>query len=201
MKLPPPSENGGMALERAIKNRRTVRAFTAESLGVNHLSQLLWSGQGITGSRGVGRAAPSEGALFPTDVYVVTGPSAVQGLDAGVYHYEPPAHAVSLLDEGDRRQALALASSAQMWMAEAPVSLVISAEYSRITGKYGQRGVRYAIMEAGHIAQNIFLMAEALALGAGIVGAFDDERVARTLGLPRGHEPLLIMPVGYKRRR
>ena len=201
MKLPPPSESGGMALERAIKNRRTIRSFAREGLSLTQLSQLLWSGQGITGNRGFERAAPSGGALFPMDVYVATGPSAVQGLKAGVYHYEPPAHAVRLVYEGDQRQALARASFAQQWMAEAPIDLVISAEYRRITGKYGQRGVRYAVMESGHIAQNIFLMAESLGLGAGIVGAFDDETVARVLRLPRGHEPLLIMPVGHKRRR
>ena len=190
-----------MALERAIKNRRTVRAFNPEGLSLKQLSQLLWSGQGITGSRGGERAAPSGGALFPMDVYVATGSGAVKGLNAGVYHYEPPAHAVSLASEGDRRRELAQASFAQQWMAEAPISLVITAEYGRITGKYGQRGIRYAVMEAGHIAQNIFLMAESLGLGAGIVGAFDDERVTRTLELPRSHEPLLIMPVGHKGSR
>ena len=201
MKLPLPSESGGIALERAIKNRRTVRAFTSEGLSIEQLTQLLWSAQGITEDKGFKRAAPSGGALFPMDVYAALGESAAQDLKAGVYHYEPRAHAVSLVFEGDQRQALAQASYFQQWMAEAPLNLIITAEYNRINIKYGQRGVRYAIMESGHIAQNIFLMAESLGLGAGIVGAFDDERVARVLGVPSSHEPLLIMPVGFKRRR
>lgn len=94
---------------------------------------------------------------------------------------------------------MAEASLSQKWMARAPLNLMITAEYSRICGRYGERGVRYAMIEAGHIGQNIFLQAEALGLGAGIVGAFQDERVIKTIKIPSNHEPLLIMPVGYKR--
>jgi SagB-type dehydrogenase family enzyme len=84
-----------------------------------------------------------------------------------------------------------------MWMATAPINLVITAEYSRVMGKYGKRGVRYALIEAGHIGQNLFLQAEALGLRAGIVGAFHDKEVAEVMNLPPSHEPLLIMPIGY----
>ena len=82
-------------------------------------------------------------------------------------------------------------------MARAPINLVITAEYSRVAGKYGNRGVRYAMIEAGHIAQNLFLQAEALGLKAGIVGAFHDKKLIEILKIPRTHEPLLIMPAGY----
>jgi SagB-type dehydrogenase family enzyme len=85
-----------------------------------------------------------------------------------------------------------------MWMAKAPVSVVITSEYSRITSKYGERGVRYAMIEAGHVAQNIFLQAEALGMGAGIVGAFHDKDVIQVMKIPLSHEPLLILPIGYK---
>ena len=95
-------------------------------------------------------------------------------------------------------ETLAKASLHQVWMADAPVNIVITAEHRRITGKYGDRGVRYAMMEAGNISQNMFLQAEALGLKAGIVGAFDDRTVNKTLKAPKAHEPLLIMPVGYK---
>jgi SagB-type dehydrogenase family enzyme len=84
---------------------------------------------------------------------------------------------------------------------KAALNLVITAEYSRITLKYGERGIRYAIIEAGHMGQNIFLQAEALGLGAGIVGAYDDREVIRVLKIPKSHEPLLIMPVGHKSKR
>ena len=92
---------------------------------------------------------------------------------------------------------MARAALSQMWIARAPVSLVITAEYNRVGVKYGERGVRYAMIEAGHIGQNLFLQAEALGLKAGIVGAFHDTKLNKILNLPRAHEPLLIMPVGY----
>ena len=82
-------------------------------------------------------------------------------------------------------------------MASAPIHLVITAEYQRITGKYGQRGIRYAFIEAGHIGQNIFLQAEALGLKAGIVGAYHDEKLIEIMAIPRKHEPLLVMPIGH----
>ena len=100
--------------------------------------------------------------------------------------------------KGDKREDLALASLRQMWMSRAPVTFVIAAEYRRITGKYGKRGIRYAHIESGHLGQNIFLQAGALGLACGIVGAFDDGRVIKAAGLPPSHEPLLLMPVGYR---
>ena len=200
MKLPEPRTEGRFSLEKAINDRRTVRSFTSQPIALEQFSQLLWAAQGVTGGRGLKRTAPSAGALYPMDIYAVVGTNGIEGLKAGVYHYEPTDHAVSFVTEGDRRNALATAALSQMWMAKPPLNIVLAAEYDRITLKYGKRGVRYAMIEAGHIGQNIFLQAEALGLGAGIVGAFDDEDVIRVLKIPRSHEPLLIMPLGHKRR-
>jgi SagB-type dehydrogenase family enzyme len=83
-------------------------------------------------------------------------------------------------------------------MATAPVMMVFAAEFRRCTARYGDRGVMYTHMEVGLAGENLFLQAEALGLGAGIVGAFTDKDVSQTLKLPREHEPLLLMPVGYK---
>jgi SagB-type dehydrogenase family enzyme len=199
MKLPQPSTKGQVSLEETISRRRTIRSFSPASLTLEQVSQLLWAAQGITEERGFKRAAASGGALYPMDVYAVVGKTGVEGLQPGVYHYEPESHGVSLLFEGDPREHLARASLHQMWMARAPVNLVVTAEYGRITSKYGERGVRYALMEAGHVGQNIFLQAEALGLGAGIVGAFHDEEVIQVIRIPNSHEPLLIMPVGHRR--
>ena len=98
------------------------------------------------------------------------------------------------------RKEIASASLWQMWMAKAPVIFIITAEYRRITGKYGERGVRYALIEVGHVGQNLFLQAGTLGLGAGIVGAFHDTDVLKVMGTPSKHEPILIMPVGYKNK-
>jgi SagB-type dehydrogenase family enzyme len=197
--LPKPSFDGKVSLEKAIKERRTIRDFRERTLSLNHLSQLLWAAQGITDPTMGRRAAPSGGALYPLDIYILIGENGVEKMEAGIYHYLPKGHSVSVISKGDRRREISSASLSQMWMAKAPVIFIITAEYKRITGKYGERGVRYALIEVGHVGQNLFLEAEALGLGAGIVGAFDDLEVSKVAGLPPKHEPLLIMPVGYKR--
>jgi SagB-type dehydrogenase family enzyme len=84
-----------------------------------------------------------------------------------------------------------------MWVAKAPLMLVITGEYERSIIKYGSRGVTYTHIEAGCVGQNIFLQAEAIGLKAGIVGAFDNRDVVKTMGLPSSHDPLLIMPLGF----
>jgi SagB-type dehydrogenase family enzyme len=197
--LPRPSSDGNVSVEKAIKERRTIRDFKERILSLTHLSQLLWAAQGITDSTMGRRAAPSGGALYPLDIYVLIGENGVEKIEAGVYHFLPTEHSLSLISKRDLRKEMASASLGQSWMAKAPVIIIITAEYQRITGKYGERGVRYALIEVGHVGQNLFLQAEALGLGAGIVGAFNDSEVSKVAGLPPKHEPILIMPVGYKK--
>lgn len=197
MKLPTPRDTGDISVEQAIRQRRTVRSFRPQSLSLDQLSQLLWAAQGITDSKGFKRAAPSAGALYPMDVYAAIGNGCVERLTAGVYHYRADGHQIIQIMDQDPRVLLARAALSQMWMAGAPLQLVITAEYSRMTVKYGLRGNRYTLIEAGHIGQNIFLQAEALGLKAGIVGAFNDKELAAGMGIRGSHEPLLIMPVGY----
>jgi SagB-type dehydrogenase family enzyme len=198
--LPKQKTKGPISLEETVASRRTRRDFRSKPLMLEELAQLLWAAQGITGTDGTLRAAPSGGALYPLDVYAVVGEASVHGLSAGVYRYVPWQHGLEQVTSGDLRKEMARASLRQVWMADAPVSLVLTAEYARIEGKYGSRGSRYALIEVGHAGQNIFLQAEALGLGAGIVGAFDDARLAKALHLPRSHEPLIVMPVGHPRK-
>lgn len=198
MDLMQPVFDGNMSLEKAIKQRRTVRSFKNKSISNQHFSQILWSAQGITDDRGFKRAAPSGGALYPSDVYAVVGKNCVETFSSGVYHYNPSNHSVTTVAEGDRRSAVANASLRQMWIEDAPVIFVVTAEYDRICTKYGKRGIRYALIEMGHIGQNIFLQSQALGLEAGIVGAFNDSAVADVVGVEKNHEPLVIFPVGWK---
>jgi SagB-type dehydrogenase family enzyme len=198
MRLPDPITDGDVSLEMTIHQRRTVRSFHGKALTLNQFSQLLWTAQGVTDPGGFKRAAPSAGALYPMDIYGAVGDGCIEGLGPGVYLYDPAAHSLSLAQKGDARRDIAMASLEQMWMSHAPITFVITAEYRRITGKYGRRGVRYAMIEAGHIGQNIFLQSQAMGLAAGIVGAFEDREVIRIMGIKDNREPLLIMPVGYK---
>jgi SagB-type dehydrogenase family enzyme len=197
IKLPPPVKQGGMALATALEARRTVRGFASRPLDLAQISQLLWSADGLSDPRGH-RTSPSAGATYPLDLYLAVGERGVQTLPAGVYHYLVAEHALKLLPPGDGYAAVARACLHQAWMTEAPVMVVIAGEYRRCTNRYGERGLRYTHMESGNVSQNLFLAAEALGLGAGIVGAFEDKTLAKALNLPPGQEPLLVMPVGYK---
>jgi SagB-type dehydrogenase family enzyme len=196
VKLPPPAFQGKMSVAEALKKRRTVRQFAHRELDLAQVSQLLWGTDGVSDSRGL-RTAPSAGATYPLEFYLVVGERGVSGLAPGLYHYRPDSHSLELIRKEDLRTPVARACLHQTWMAEAPVMVVFAAQYSRCTARYGDRGIRYTHMEVGHAGQNLFLQAEALGLACGMVGAFQDRTLQETLHLPQQHEPLLIMPVGY----
>jgi SagB-type dehydrogenase family enzyme len=193
--LPAPCLKGKTSLEEAISKRRSRREFKDSPLTLGQVSQILWAAQGITNGEGR-RAAPSAGALCPLDLYLAVGAQAVEGLMEGIYHYDPEGHALERILERDVRQTLARLA-VQTFIGEAPVALVITGEYERTSWKYGDRATRYVHMEAGHAAQNVYLQAEALGLGTVVAGSFQDEAVSQALGLPAGHRPLYIMPIGF----
>jgi SagB-type dehydrogenase family enzyme len=194
--LPDPDREGVLPVESALQQRRSVRELSSASLSLQQVAQLLWSAQGITHDEGL-RTAPSAGALYPLEVYLVAG--AVQQLPAGIYHYDPRRHALHALQQGDLRTRLAAAAMHQEYVEEAPAVLVITGIYARTEGKYGARAQRYVHLEAGHVTQNIYLQATSLKLGTVYVGAFDDAAVQQVLGLPADHVPLALMPVGQQR--
>lgn len=193
IRLPEPETVGAMSLEETLVERRSVREYGPGSLALPDLSQLLWAAQGITDPRGY-RTAPSAGALYPLELYVLAGD--VDGLPPGLYHYRASGHRLIPVRDEDLREGLSAAASFQGWIAEAPAVLVLTAVYDRTAVKYGDRTPRYVHMEVGHAAQNIYLQATARGLGTTFVGAFNDRRVSETLDLPPDHAPLGLMPIG-----
>lgn len=193
--LPAPVTKGKVSLEEAIKERRSRRSFKDNALNLNQVSQILWAAQGITEERGYKRAAPSAGALYPVEIYLVV--AKVETLDAGVYHYNPVNHSLDLILSGNYQVALAKACLGQMFIADAPISIVVTAQYERTTSKYGERGLRYVHIEVGHVGQNICLETVSLGLATVTIGAFWDEEVSKTLHLPERYKPLYVLPVGY----
>jgi SagB-type dehydrogenase family enzyme len=193
MKLPEPKLKSPVSLEQALRQRRSVRDYGKDSLSVEQISQLLWAAQGITADW-EGRTAPSAGALYPLEIYLVAG--AVKGLEPGLYHYHPQSHTISRKKAGDLRKKVTQASLYQDEISRAPATFIIAAVYERTTGKYGERGIRYVHMEVGSAGENIYLQAESLDLGTVFIGAFEDEQVKGVLGIDE--EPLGIMPVGKK---
>jgi len=188
--LASPHLDGGVSLESALLHRRSVRDFTEEPLSDEEVSQLLWAAQGVTSPQG-GRTAPSAGALYPLEVYVVTAD--------GVFHYLPAHHQAEMHARGDRRGSLQAAGLSQSAIGAAPAVFVIAAVFARTQGKYGERATRYVYLEAGHAAQNLLLQAVALDLGGVPIGAFADAQVSLALDLPGNHEPLYLIPIGHPR--
>lgn len=191
IELPAPFLKSKVSLEETILKRRSVRSFSSKELSLSQIGQILWSAQGITGKKGgfAFRSAPSAGALYPMEVYIAK--------PDGIFHYLPQGHKLEMISEKDARKELAKASWGQDFVYQAPVDVVLCAVYSRVTSKYGESGIRYVHIEAGHIAENVHLQAVSMGLGSVPVGAFDDKEVRKALSLPSNCEPLYIIPVGY----
>jgi SagB-type dehydrogenase family enzyme len=192
--LPKPQLKGKISFEEVLSKRRSVREFKNEALSINEISQLLWSVQGITEKMWGLRTAPSAGALYPLEVYIIAGN--VKDLKSGVYKYIPETHSIKKIIDGDQRKSLYNSALQQEAIIDAAVNFVITAVYERTSRKYGNRAERYVHFEVGHAAQNLLLQATALNLGAVPIGAFYDDKVKSTLKLPQNEQPLYIIPIG-----
>ncbi len=189
--LSKPNQSGSMPLEEAIAARRSRRDFLAKPLSLEQIGQLAWAAQGQDAHSSY-RTTPSAGATYPLELFVVSSD--------GLFQYLPAKHSLEKLTDQDLRAALASAGWGQEFIEAAPLTLVFAAQFARTTKRYGQRGIRYVYMEAGHAAQNVHLQAEALGLGSVAVGAFDDSSVSKVLSLPNGLEPIYMVVVGHYRR-
>jgi len=188
--LPKPNQDGPMSLEQAIAGRRSRRDFSSKHLTLAQIGQLTWAAQGKDAKSGY-RTTPSAGATYPLEIFVVSGD--------GISHYLLEKHALETLRDQDIRRELASAAWGQEFIESAPLTLVFAAQFARTTKRYGQRGIRYVYMEAGHAAQNVHLQAESLGLGSVAVGAFDDAAVSKVLSLPDYLEPVYMVMVGFYR--
>lgn len=191
--LPEVKKKGSISVEEVIAKRRSVRDYAKGPLTMEQVSQLLWAAQGRT--EGELRAAPSAGATYPLEIYLVAGE--VTGLDAGLYKYLGSSHKLDKVKAGDLRKSLSEAALSQSPIEKAPATIVIAAKYERTANRYGARAQRYVHIEVGHVGQNIYLQCESLSLATVAIGAFDDSSVKKALAIPE--EPLYIMPVGKKK--
>lgn len=188
--LPAPSSTSG--LDQVLRARRSVREFTPTALTVEEIAHLAWAAQGSTDEAHGLRTAPSAGALYPLEVWIVA--------EDGVSRYDPGAHALVRATSSDRRGDVARASLGQAAVERAPVLFVITGVIARTRVKYGPRAERYVWTEAGHAAQNLVLEATALGLGAVTIGGFDDDALREALGAPPNEVPIYVIPVGHPRR-
>jgi SagB-type dehydrogenase family enzyme len=198
--LDPPVSETAPALWEVMRRRRSVREFGREKISRAAVSQLLWAAQGITATQhGYAlRTAPSAGALYPVETYLVV--HAVETIDPGLYHYNVRAHALEQIKVGDFRLAAAQAALDQDMVYEAGLVFVWTAVFQRSKWKYGQRAYRYVYLDAGHIAQNVALAAIALGLGSCQIAALYDDEVNALLGVDGKTESTIYMTVAGEPR-
>lgn len=181
----------GLSVEKAIASRRSLRDFSGASMSLAELSHILYYSSGITDKRLGLRAAPSAGATYPIEVYTIV--NNVESLTPGIYHYVIQSHELELLREGDFRNEMSRAALGERMFRQANVILALSAVFQRTQRRYRERAQRYICFEAGHIAQNTYLIATSMGLGACAIGAFYDDEFNRLLGLDGKEESVLYL--------
>jgi len=192
--LPEPDTTTEPNLWQILYSRRSRREYDAgRSLTRELLSTLLWATQGVTARCGgtLFRTAPSAGGLYPVETYLSL--RAVEGLEPGVYHFRPQAFDLEFLRKGDHSRELAGAALGQMMVMDAQCTFIWTAVVERSKWKYRQRAYRYMYLDAGHIAQNLYLAAEAIGLGVCAIGALFDDQVNGLIGIDGVEETVLYM--------
>ena len=193
VQLEPQEEEGGASLWKILGHRRSVRQFNDDTMTKSDLSQLLWAAQGITNPESGFRTAPSAGALYPIETYLVV--NHVEHVDPGVYHYAVDTHELEQLKSGDFRLKVAQSALDQEMAYHANVVFIWTAIFKRSKWKYKQRAYRYIYLDAGHIAQNVALAAVALNLSSCQVGALYDDEVNALLDVDGADESVVYMTV------
>ena len=186
-------------LHESLQHRRSCRRYSATPLSMEELAMLLWASQGISARAGnfFFRTAPSAGALYPVETYLSI--QNVESLSPGLYHFQPSLFGLEKLSDGSAGKEVAGGALGQNFMAKAGVVFIWSAILRRNFSKYGHRGLRYVMMDAGHICQNLLLAASGLDLGACPVAAFYDDRLNMLLGLDGEEESVIYLAaVGTK---
>lgn len=186
-----------MTLDRAIVSRRSRRELAGPTPSPVELGTLLARGYGVCGARDglTARVVPSGGGLYPLDVYILQFPDGA--LEEGVYHYHAGRHGLQRIGRCCDRRRLERASIYPEIVARASLLLVVAADMPRTRAKYGERAYRLALLEAGHVSQNLYLVAEALGLGLVALDGFYDDQVHAVLELDGINEiALLLFAVG-----
>ena len=201
MKLPGPQSKDRMSLDDCLKRRKSVRSYSEESVSQGQLSYLLWAAAGIQ-RRERGReyrTAPSAGALYPIETYLIV--NNVEKLEKGLYHYNVRMHALEVLRLEDLAVELVSAALGQEMCSDAAVVFVWTAVFDRSKWKYGQRTFRYVYVDVGHMGQNLALAAVSLGLGSCQVGAFFDDEVNSIIDVDGIEESSVYMSVvGHPRQ-
>ncbi len=192
--LPTITASPTMTVAKAIGQRRSLREYADRPMTSEELAWVVYAATGIT--RGDGRrTAPSAGALYPIETYVAV--DRVEGIEPGLYHVDVRKQALEPIHIGSVAGDVMLAGLGQGFLRAAPVVFILTGFFQRSRWKYHERHYRYVCWEAGHIAQNVCLAAEAMGLGACVVGSFLDTTLNALLEVDGREEAALgLIAVG-----
>ena len=191
------------SLGDALAARRSMRDYAETILPQLLLGKLLFACAGVNGTlrfEGLtlgARTYPSGGGLYPLEIYPVL--QRVEGIADGIYHYDPFAHELEELRTGNYHQQFAAMTFGQDMLATANAILFITAVLDRSMWKYGQRGYRYVWIEAGHLGQNLYLVAGALGLAPVALGGFYDAEANALLGVDGAESTIYAICIGQPR--
>ncbi|MDY6864639.1 MAG: SagB/ThcOx family dehydrogenase [Halobacteriota archaeon] len=193
--MPVPKPSAKRSLDEVLLNRKSIRRFSSEPISLEELSYILWASTGLTREgRGIQfRTAPSAGALYPIETYILA--NRVEGLDKGIYHYSIKYHILEELRRGDLGEEIALAALDQKMCSESAVVFVWTAIFFRSKWKYKERAYRYIYLDCGHIAENLALASCNLGLGSCQIGALFDDEVNKIIGVDGTDESVIYMSV------
>ena len=182
-----------ISLDKTLRQRKSVRDYQDRSISKGQLAYLLWASTGIQRVEDgyEFRTAPSAGALYPIETYVLV--NKVEALEPGVYHYAIRLHQLELLKQHDLRRQIASAALGQTMCATAAAVFIWTVIFERCKWKYGQRAYRYIYLDAGHIAENLALAAVSLNLGSCEIGALYDDHVNAIIGIDGIEESTICM--------
>jgi SagB-type dehydrogenase family enzyme len=203
--LPEPTTQDGPDIWKVMWKRRSVRAYTEEPMQLQDLSQILWATQGVRETvQGQHcefklRTVPSAGALYPIETYLYL--NRVNGLEKGFYHYVVGNHELELIKEGDFSREVRKGALDQQIAENAAVVFIWTSIIERSYWKYLERAYRYIFLDAGHIAQNLALAAEALDYGSCQIGAIYDDEINSLLDIDGIYESVIYMSTVARPKR
>jgi len=184
------------SLETALKNRVTIREITGKDISIEKLNSLIWAAYANTHRDGQikMRTAPSAGATYPVEIYLAV--ERVEGLSNGIYRYDTKVEQLRLTAAGSYLGQICSISLDQDFIPLSNAAFIRVYNPARIENKYDRDSKKYALLECGHIAQNILLAATAMNLGAVPVGAFYENKMADILKLRGRKKPVYMICVG-----
>ena len=193
--------NIGSELQKIIEQRKSLRRYGEKALTQQELSYLLWCAQGVKKAEAglhTFRTVPSAGARHAFETFVLV--NRVEGLRPLMYQYLALEHKLGIVSQDDRiAEKIMFGCLGQTMIVRSAVTFIWAADVKRMSWRYGQRGYRYILLDAGHVCQNMYLAAESIGCGTCAIGAFDDDVMNETLGLDgKNHFVIYIATVGKK---